>query len=207
MTNIANEQKTLMETRSKTRELTGMAMMAALSVVVLLVVPKFPIFPAAPYLVYDMADVPIIMSTFMFGPLPGFLVLVIASLIQALTLSADGLIGGLMHIISSGTLILVSYYVANLFSKKVGVTKGMIIGLLAGSIGMTLMMIPLNLIITVHVYGTPQDVVMAALVPAIIPFNFLKAAINSAIFFICYKLICISKPNIFKFGKKTDMQK
>ena len=198
MTNNTNEQNTIMETRSKTRELTGMAMMAALSVVVLLVIPKFPIFPAAPYLVYDMADVPIIMSTFMFGPVPGLMVLIIVSLIQALMLSADGLVGGLMHILASGTLIMVAYYVAN----KIGNTKGMIIGLLAGSIGMTLMMIPLNLIITVHVYGTPQDVVLAALVPAIIPFNFLKAAINSAIFFVCYKLINISKPGLFKFGRE-----
>lgn len=192
-----NETNQVMKNRSNTRTLTGMAMMAALSIVILLVIPKFPIFPAAPYLVYDMADVPIIMSTFMFGPGAGVMVLAVVSVIQALTMSADGWVGAVMHILASGALILVAYFVA----AKIGKTKGMIIGLLCGTIAMTLMMIPLNLIVTVHIYGQPQDVVLAAMIPAIIPFNFLKAAINSAIFFVCYKLINISKPGLFKFGR------
>ncbi|MGI5825687.1 MAG: ECF transporter S component, partial [Bacillota bacterium] len=166
MNKVATET-TPMGVRNQTKTLTGMAMMAALSVIFLLVIPKFPIFPAAPYLVYDMADVPIIMSAFMFGPGAGMLVLTVVSLIQGLLLSPDGLIGALMHIIASGTLVLVSYYVA----AKIGKNKGMIIGLICGTVAMAAMMVPLNLIITVHVYGQPQDVVMAALLPAIIPFN------------------------------------
>ncbi len=188
-----------MGVRAQTRTLTGMAMMAALSIIFLLVIPKFPIFPAAPYLVYDMADVPIIMSAFLFGPGAGLLVLAVVSLIQGLLLSPDGLIGALMHFLASGVLVVVAYYVA----AKIGNTKGMIIGLLCGTIGMAAMMVPLNLIITVHVYGQPQEVVMAALVPAIIPFNLLKAALNSAIFFVCYKLIRVAKPGLFeKIGAK-----
>ncbi len=184
--------------RSNTKTLTGMAMMAALSIIFLLVIPKFPIFPAAPYLVYDMADVPIIMSTFMFGPGAGVMVLAVVSIIQAMMMSADGWVGALMHILASGVLIILGYFVAS----KIKGTKGMILGLIAGTIGMAAMMVPLNLIITVHVYGQPQEVVMAALIPAIIPFNLLKAAINSAIFFVCYKLIAISKPGLFKYQNK-----
>lgn len=196
---IENTKGTKLTGVSKqTKTLTGMAMMVALSVIFLLVIPKFPIFPAAPYLVYDMADVPIIMSAFMFGPGAGIMVLVVVSLIQGLLLSPDGLIGAVMHILASGTLVLVSYYIA----AKIGKNKGLIIGLICGTIGMAIMMIPLNLIITVHVYGVPQDVVLASLAPAIIPFNLLKAALNSAIFFVCYKLISLSKPQLFSAFKK-----
>ena len=188
--------------KSSTKKLTGMAMMVALSIIFLLVIPKFPIFPAAPYLVYDMADVPIILSGFMFGPGAGLLVLAAVSLLQGLLLSSDGLVGALMHFLSSGTLVLVSYYVAAKVGHMLGENKGMVIGLLCGSLAMTAVMIPLNLIITVHVYGQPQDVVVAALIPAIIPFNFIKAALNSAIFFICYKLLAAARPGLVSKGRE-----
>ena len=54
-----------------------------------------------------------------------------------------------------------------------------------------LMMSPLNLIITVHAYGVPRDVVVAGLIPVTIPFNLLKAALNAIIFFLLYQALGI----------------
>ena len=47
----------------KVRKLVTMAMLAALSIVLVYVI-HFPIFPAASFLEYDPADIPILIGTF-----------------------------------------------------------------------------------------------------------------------------------------------
>lgn len=54
----------------KVRKLVTMAMLAALSIVLVYVI-HFPIFPAASFLEYDPADIPILIGTFAYGPLAG----------------------------------------------------------------------------------------------------------------------------------------
>ena len=54
-----------------------------------------------------------------------------------------------------------------------------IIGLVIGSLAMTALMIPMNYIFTVHVFGTPFEIVNASMWVGIVPFNLLKAGINS----------------------------
>lgn len=159
-----------------------LAMLAALSVVLMLVV-RFPLIPTASFLEYDMGDVPVLIATFLFGSLPGFAVLVIESLIQAITVSSSsGWVGFVMHVCSSGVFLLA----AGLIYKKIKSVKGLIFGLAVGSIVMTLIMIPLNLIFTVHFLGTPREAVISMLIPAIIPFNLFKAVINSVVSAITY---------------------
>lgn len=51
------------------------------------------------------------------------------------------------------------------------------------------MMIPLNLIFTVHFNGAPHDVVVAMLPTVIIPFNAIKAGANALITFLLYKSV------------------
>ena len=64
--------------------------------------------------------------------------------------------------------------------------KGKVLGLVLGSVAMMLVMVPMNLLVTVYIFGQPQEVVLAALLPGIMPFNLLKALINSAIFLSIY---------------------
>ena len=47
--------------------LTTMGMLAALSVVLVMLV-RFPLFPAAPFLMYDMADIPVLIGGMLLGP-------------------------------------------------------------------------------------------------------------------------------------------
>ena len=63
------------------------------------------------------------------------------------------------------------------------------IALVCGVIVQVLMMIPLNLIFTVHFNGAPQSVVLAMLVPIIIPFNLIKVGINGVLTFLLYKRV------------------
>ena len=72
----------------KIRKLVTMAMLAALSIVLVYVV-HFPIFPAAPFLEYDPADIPILIGTFAYGPVAGIILTVVVSVIQGMTVSAS----------------------------------------------------------------------------------------------------------------------
>lgn len=161
--------------------LVQMAMLVAISIVLVMLI-RFPIFPSAPFLVYDMADVPVLIGTLLFGPWHGLLILLIESALQAMALSADGIVGFLMHFLASGLLVLA----AGLLYRKYPTVKGMIAGLSLGSVLRTLMMIPLNFIFTVHFYGVPIDAVKELMLPAIIPFNVIISVTNSLITFFIF---------------------
>lgn len=170
---------------TRVHQMVAMAMLAGISLVLMYLI-RFPLLPAAPFLEYDMADVPILIGTFLFGPLKGLLLTVIVSLIQGFTVSAgSGWIGIAMHICATGMFVIIAGTIYKLFKTRVGA----LIGLIAGSIGMVLVMIPLNLIFTVHFLGVPREAVVAMLIPTIIPFNLIKALVNSTITFIVYKTV------------------
>ena len=166
------------------KQMVTMAVLAALSIVLMLVV-RLPIIPAAPYLIYEPADVPILVGTFLFGPIAGLAITAIVAAIQATILSADGLVGFVMHMMATGTFVIT----AGLIYKKFHSIKGAIVALAAGTLAMTLMMIPVNLIIQPNFYGTPYDVVKAMIVPVLIPFNLIKAGVNSVITLVVYKTV------------------
>ncbi len=156
-----------------------MAMLTALSIVSLYVI-RFPLIPAAPFLEYDAADIPVLIGSILLGPVSGIVILIAVCIIQALTVSASsGIIGFFMHFIASTVLVLT----ASLIYKKNKTTAGLIAGLVIGSLAMTLVMIPLNLIFTGIFMGAGTQTVVGMLIPAIIPFNLLKAGINSAVTF------------------------
>ncbi len=159
-----------------------MAMLTALSIVSLYVI-RTPLIPAAPFLEYDAADIPVLIGAMVLGPVHGLIILLAVCIIQALTLSASsGIIGFFMHFIASGVLVLVSSLI---YSRKKNI-KNLVIGLVLGSIAMTVVMIPLNIVFTGIFMGTGTQAVISMLVPAIIPFNLLKAVINSAVTFAVY---------------------
>lgn len=180
---------------NRTRMLTTLSVLTALSIVLMLFV-RFPIFPSAAYLEYEPMDIPILIAGFAYGPLAGLLVTLVSCLIQGLTVSSavGGWVGILMHFIASGTFVTV----ASLIYRRKHSLLGAIIGLIVGALSMAAIMVPANLIITPAFYGTPIEVVKPMLLPIIIPFNLIKAGINAAVTFAIYKplrRIIIKKPN------------
>ena len=162
--------------------MTILAVLTALSIVLMLFV-HFPIFPAAPYLEYEPMDIPILIAAFAYGPIAGLTVTVISSVIQGVFVASTGWVGILMHFIATGTLVIT----ASLIYRRKHNIKGAIIGLLAGTVAMAAIMVPTNLIIQPLFYGTPAEAVKVAIIPFIIPFNLIKAGINSAVTFAIYK--------------------
>jgi len=168
---------------NKTNRLVRIAVLSALSIV-LVVLIKFPIIPSAPFLEYEPGDVPMLVAAFMYGPMAGIIMTVIVSAIQAFTVSAaSGWVGLVMHVIATGTFVVVS----GAIYKKYHTFKGAFAALAAGSISMVLVMIPSNLFFSVRFYGIPYDVVMAMLPTAILPFNLIKSLANSLIVILVYK--------------------
>ncbi len=155
-----------------------MGMLVAISIVSLYLIPLFSFFPSAPYLQYDVADVPVLVGTMLFGPGAGLLILALVSILQGITISAaGGWVGIVMHFCASGALVLV----AGIIYKKWKTLCSLVVGLVLGSLSMTAIMIPLNLFLTSRFYGIPYEAVKDLLVPVTIPFNLIKAGLNSTI--------------------------
>ena len=171
-------------TQSKTARLAKMAMLVAISIVLVAIV-RFPIFPAVAFLEYDPADIPIMVGTFAFGPGAGILLTVVTSVLQGVTVSAkSGAYGIIMHIIATSTLVIV----AGLIYRKEKTKKHAIVGLLCGTAAMPLIMIAANLVITPLFMGVPRSAVWD-LMPFIAAFNVVKAGVNSLVTFLIYKRI------------------
>ena len=90
-----------------------------------------------------------------------------------------------MHFFATGAFVLI----AGLIYKKMHSLKGALIGLVCGSLVMIALMIPLNLIFTVHYNSVPAQVVQGMIWPILVPFNAIKAGINSVVTFLAYKPI------------------
>ena len=167
----------------KTYRLAYMGVLAALSLILVALI-HFPIFPAAPYLEYDMADVPIVLCSFLFGPWAGLALTAVVSVLQWLLISPQSQVwGAIMHFCATGVLVLFTgcMYRKHKTKKRAGLS------LILGAVGMVLIMIPLNLLITPIYSGMPVDSVAGLLVPILIPFNAIKAGINAVLSFFLYK--------------------
>ena len=160
------------------------AMLAAISVVLVWLF-HFPIFPAAPFLEYDPANIPILIGAFAYGPLAGILLTLATSLLQGLTVSAhSGVYGILMHILSTGTLVLAAGLCYRRRRTKPAALRGLFLGIAA----LVPVMLGANLLVTPLFMGVFREVVWS-LMPVILGFNLLKAGINSAVTFLLYQRI------------------
>lgn len=166
----------------KTKQLTQMAVLAAISM--LLVSFLHISFPPVPYLEYDLADTPILIGTFMFGPLGGLIITGIVSFLQGTLISTTGLPGALMHFFATGSFVIV----AGNFYKRNRTRKGAAIGLSLGVLTMTVTMALLNIFLTPIIYGMPREAVLS-IIWWIVLFNFTKAGLNAIITFVVYKSV------------------
>lgn len=166
----------------KTRKIVMLGVLA--SVAVLLSLVNWPIFPSAPHLRFETADVPVLIAGFAFGPGAGLLVTLIMAVLMAAITGLDGIVGALMHFLSTGSLVLA----ASLIYRRYHTLGGAIIGLAVGSIAQTLVMPVVNLTIVPLIYGFSRQQVVAML-PVLFAFNGIKAGLSSIITFLVYKRV------------------
>ena len=174
-------------TQARTRKLTVIAMLCALSYVIM-VVGRIPVLTVPPFLKYDPKDVIIVIGGFLFGPLAAFAISLVVSFFEMITVSETGWIGAVMNLVSSCAFVCP----AAIIYKKAHSLKGAVIGLITGWLGMTLVMLLYNYFLTPIFLGYPRDAVAAMLVPIFLPFNLLKGGLSAGITMLLYKPIRIA---------------
>ncbi len=164
------------------KNITITAMLAAVSMVLVFV--GFSIFPQVEFLKYDPADVPIMILSFMLGPVYGVVCSMIVSIFQAIFWSSDGIVGCIMNVLSTCAFVIP----AALVYKRNKTKSSAIVGLVLGCIIMTAVMLLFNYFITPIYRGIPRQAIIP-LLPWIGAFNVIKASINAVLTFLLYKHI------------------
>ena len=185
----------------KTKKITIIGMLCAVSYLVMMV-GRVPLVPAVSFLKYDPKDVIIVIGGFIFGPMVSFLISLIVSVVEMLSVSETGIIGLIMNVISTCSFACIAAFVY----KKKHTMSGAILGLGLGIICMTAVMLLWNYFITPIYMGYPREAVVELLLPAFLPFNLIKGGINLGITLLVYKPIvtALRKAHLIHESENTD---
>ena len=192
-------------TKFNTEKMVGIAIFSALAFVVSLVV-RFPV----QFLTFDAKDAVITIAAFVYGPLSGVIISFLAAFIELVTISTTGWYGFIMNFASSAVFALT----ASLIYTRKRNLNGALIGLYSSIAATVGVMILLNLFVTplyLQYVGAPiTNADMVAMLPGLLlPFNFAKSLMNSAIVMLLYKplVTALKRLNIVKSqgGKAPSM--
>jgi riboflavin transporter FmnP len=164
---------------TNTKKITTLAMMSALAFLLALLfhyLPIPPMVPAAPFLKFEPKDIVIVIGGFIYGPLMVIPMALVVGLLE-MPFSATWLYGLIMNVASTCAFACTAAFIYKM-RRTIG---GAAIGLAAGVVVTTGVMIPLNYLITPFFMGVPRHVVVAILVTGIGIFNFVKYALIAAI--------------------------
>ena len=161
------------------KEMVLIAMLAAIAYVIMALIR----IPVVLFLKYEPKDVIITIGGFLMGPMAAFITSFVVSLVEMVTVSDTGPIGALMNLLSTCSFACT----ASLIYKKRHTLSGAIGGLLLGAVVMVCAMILWNWLITPLYMGVERSVVEGMLLTAFLPFNLLKAGLNTALVLVLYK--------------------
>ena len=169
-----------MQTRNESlRKMVLMAMLAAVAYLLML----FIRIPVVLFLKYEPKDVVITIGGFLMGPITSMIFSAVVSLIEMISASDTGPIGCLMNFLSTCSFACT----AALIYKKKRTLNGAVLGLLTGSATMIAVMLLWNWLITPLYMGGTREEIAAMLIPVFLPFNALKAGLNTAFVLVLYK--------------------
>ncbi|BDZ80694.1 ECF transporter S component [Claveliimonas bilis] len=164
---------------SKTKKITTIAMLCAVTYVVM-VVGRIPVVL---FLKYDPSDVIVTLGGLIWGPMTSCIVSVIVATIEMITVSDTGILGCIMNIIQTLSFACT----AAVIYKKRHTLSGAVLGLGAGCLAMIVVMLMWNYLVTPLYMGYPREAVAELLIPVFLPFNLLKGGLNASVTFLLYK--------------------
>jgi riboflavin transporter FmnP len=170
-----------MNSKAKKVALTGMLCALAFALVVAIRIP------VVLFLKYEAKDIVIAMGGFIFGPLTAFIISIIVSFMEMITISTEGYVGFFMNVISTCSFVCTASYI---YKKKHSI-YGAIVGLVVGVILATGSMLLFNYIVMPWYKNIPREAVAQMLLPTFLPFNLAKHSINAGIILLIYKPIVI----------------
>lgn len=157
------------------RRIAVTALLCAMAAICTLLL-EFPILPGVTWLKYDPSGIVALIAGFAFGPATGAVVSVIPYLVHVATTS--GVYGMIMAILATFSLVMP----ASLIYRRNRTMRDAVLGLVTGGVVCLAACIVGNLIVTPFYTSMPLDAVIALIVPALLPFNLIKIAINCAVF-------------------------
>ncbi|MBR7116638.1 MAG: ECF transporter S component [Clostridia bacterium] len=182
MSNKDNQQRTALDTK----RLVGIAVFSALAYVIALVCQIIPAIQG--FLSLDFKDAVIAMASFIYGPIASVIISLLAAFLELVTISSTGWYGFIMNFVSSAVFSLT----ACLIYRKMKSINGALIGFFSAIVVTTGVMLLLNIFVTplyMAQVGIPLDSAgVINMIPGILlPFNFSKALLNSALAMLIYK--------------------
>ena len=140
--------------------------------------------PIVLFLKYEPKDVIITIGGFLLGPMASFIISLVVSLLEMVTISDTGPIGAIMNLLSTCTYACTAAFIY----KKKHTLNGAVVGLGVGTVVMSAAMLLWNYLITpLYMTGTSRSDIAGMLIPVFLPFNLLKAGLNSAFILALYK--------------------
>ena len=188
----------------------GISIFSALAFVVACICQIIP--PIAGFLSLDAKDAVISIAAFVYGPISGVIIALIATFIEFATISVTSWYGLIMNFASSAVFSLT----ASLIYRKMRNLNGALISFGAAVALTTTVMLLLNKFVTpfylIDFMGMPADVaretVTDLLPKTLLPFNFAKALLNSSVAMLLYKPIvtALRQLNILPHSKKKTAE-
>ena len=170
-----------MQKRIPVKTLTGLAVLSAMAYLMMVL---FRI-PVVLFLKYEPKDVMMAVGGFLYGPMSAFAMSLVVSFIEMITVSDTGWIGFTMNVVSSCAFCCTA---AVIYKRKRDL-KGAVLGLAAGWLLTTVVMLLWNYFLTPIFMGIPRAAVAELLLPAFLPFNLVKGGLNAAVTMLIYKPI------------------
>ena len=166
--------------KMSTKELTTLAMLTAIAYALVCCVR----IPIVLFLKYEPKDVIITIGGFLLGPQAVLISTGVVALLEMFTISDTGIIGCIMNLLSSCAFA----FPAALIYRRNHTMKGAIAGLLTGTVCVVITMLLWNYLITpLYMTGTSRSDIAGMLLPVFLPFNLVKALLNSSITLLLYK--------------------
>lgn len=174
-----------------TKRLVGTAIFASLAYVVALVCNVIP--PIAGFLSLDVKDAVIAIAAFVYGPVSGVVIALVAAAVELFTFSTTAWYGFIMNFASSAVFALTASFIYK-FKRTL---NGALVGFFLAVIATTGVMLLLNTFVTPlyleYYVGMPAEAagktVMELLPSVLLPFNFAKALLNASVAMLLYKPI------------------
>lgn len=201
MTNTISVKK---ERGYKLKMLATLGMLAAMAYVITFIC-RVPIIPSVPFLDLEFKSAIILIGGFIYGPLPALAVTIVVCFLEMLTFSSTGFIGFVMNVLATAAFVCPAAFV---YKKKKSLV-GAIIGLAIGTALMTGVMLLWNYLVTPMYMHIPREQIMPLLLPAFLPFNVIKGALNSSITLVLYKFVvsALRKAKLLPQGDEKSQKK
>lgn len=135
------------------------------------------------FLTFELKDAIITIGGLFLGPLYALGMSLTVALLELVTISDTGLYGFLMNFLAVATLSVAS----SLIYKYRKTFRGAIFGLTLGATCMVAVMMLANLVITPLYMGATAQEVIALIPTLLLPFNLIKAVMNTAVVLLLYK--------------------